>query len=169
MKENAKITLTISRGVEIVTMPDLSGMSRAEALNACKEKGLMPTFKTETVPKGAGERRRPAHGPGLRYAGGGEHGKQQRHGLHQPGRGGQEHYGAEPVGVASLSEAQDLIRVRSLCWAVILRNTATPYRREPSSPQNPVSGTPAKMERPCIDRCVQGRAGAHALCAHRCG
>lgn len=30
VKENAKITLTISRGVEIVTMPDLSGMSRAE-------------------------------------------------------------------------------------------------------------------------------------------
>ncbi len=44
VKENAKITLTISRGVEIVTMPDLSGMSRAEALNACKEKGLMPDF-----------------------------------------------------------------------------------------------------------------------------
>lgn len=148
MKENAKITLTISRGVEIVTMPDLSGMSRAEALNACKEKGLMPTFKTETVPKGQ------ASGVVLRT---------------DPVSGTQVEANTENssvtvyisqeevdksttvpnlVGVASLSEAQDLIRSAKLVLGGYSEEYSDTVPAGAVISQNPVSGTPAKWNDP---------------------
>lgn len=52
VKDNARITLTISRGIEIVPMPKLEGMTRSEAQNTCKKLGLIPTFKFVTVAKG---------------------------------------------------------------------------------------------------------------------
>ena len=148
VKENAKITLTISRGVEIVTMPDLSGMSRAEALNACKEKGLMPTFKTETVPKGQ------ASGVVLRT---------------DPVSGTQVEANTENssvtvyisqeevdksttvpnlVGVASLSEAQDLIRSAKLVLGGYSEEYSDTVPAGAVISQNPVSGTPAKWNDP---------------------
>lgn len=52
VKDNARITLTISRGIEIVAMPKLEGMTRAEAQDTCKRMGLIPTFKFVTVAQG---------------------------------------------------------------------------------------------------------------------
>lgn len=52
VKDNAKITLTVSRGVQVINMPDLSGMTRAEAANECRRLGLMPTFRSQPVPIG---------------------------------------------------------------------------------------------------------------------
>lgn len=52
VKENARITLTISKGVQLVDMPNLSGKTRAEATDMCRKVGLMPTFRSEKVPTG---------------------------------------------------------------------------------------------------------------------
>lgn len=52
VKDNAVITLTVSKGVEIVSMPDLTGMTRAEAMNECRRIGLLPTFRSVQVPIG---------------------------------------------------------------------------------------------------------------------
>lgn len=52
VKDNAKIVLTVSKGVEIISMPDLSGMTRAEATSECRRLGLMPTFRSVQVPIG---------------------------------------------------------------------------------------------------------------------
>lgn len=52
VKDNAKIVLTISKGVEIINMPDLAGMTRAEAMAECRRLGLMPTFRSVMVPIG---------------------------------------------------------------------------------------------------------------------
>lgn len=150
-------------------MPDLSGMSRAEALNACKEKGLMPTFKTETVPKGQ------ASGVVLRT---------------DPVSGTQVEANTENssvtvyisqeevdksttvpnlVGVASLSEAQDLIRSAKLVLGGYSEEYSDTVPAGAVISQNPVSGTPAKWNDPVSIVVSKGRAGAHDLCAHRCG
>ncbi len=52
VKDNAVITLTVSKGVEIISMPDLTGMTRAEATNECRRFGLLPTFRSVQVPIG---------------------------------------------------------------------------------------------------------------------
>lgn len=52
VKENARITLTISKGVKIVDMPDLKGRTRAEATTICRDLGLLPTFRSEEIPNG---------------------------------------------------------------------------------------------------------------------
>lgn len=52
VKDNAVITLTISKGVEIIEMPDLAGMTRAEATAECRRVGLLPTFRSVPVPTG---------------------------------------------------------------------------------------------------------------------
>lgn len=129
-------------------MPDLSGMSRAEALNACKEKGLMPTFKTETGSQGA------ASGVVLRT---------------DPVSGTQVEANTENssvtvyisqeevdksttvpnlVGVASLSEAQDLIRSAKLVLGGYSEEYSDTVPAGAVISQNPVSGTPAKWNDP---------------------
>lgn len=52
VKDNAVITLTVSKGVEIIQMPDLAGMTRAEATAECRRLGLLPTFRSVPVPTG---------------------------------------------------------------------------------------------------------------------
>lgn len=52
VKDNAVITLTVSKGVEIIQMPDLAGMTRAEATLECRRLGLLPTFRSVQVPIG---------------------------------------------------------------------------------------------------------------------
>ena len=52
VKDNAVITLTVSKGVEIIEMPDLTGMTRAEATNECRRLGLLPAFRSVMVPIG---------------------------------------------------------------------------------------------------------------------
>lgn len=145
-------------------MPDLSGMSRAEALNACKEKGLMPTFKTETVPKGQ------ASGVVLRT---------------DPVSGTQVEANTENssvtvyisqeevdksttvpnlVGVASLSEAQDLIRSAKLVLGGYSEEYSDTVPAGAVISQNPVSGTPPNGTTLYRSLCPRARRSARSMC-----
>ncbi|MBD5093198.1 MAG: Stk1 family PASTA domain-containing Ser/Thr kinase [Subdoligranulum sp.] len=52
VKDNAVITLTVSKGVQVIEMPNLAGMTRAEATAECRRLGLLPTFRSVLVPPG---------------------------------------------------------------------------------------------------------------------
>ncbi|NLW79597.1 MAG: Stk1 family PASTA domain-containing Ser/Thr kinase [Ruminococcaceae bacterium] len=55
VKANQQLTLTVSSGIQMITVPETAGMTRAEAIQAIQAAGLMPYAKAEygsNVPAG---------------------------------------------------------------------------------------------------------------------